>query len=46
MIDAWQIEYDRARPLSFLGNLTPEEFVEKHEMERASEPPILLREVV
>jgi putative transposase len=34
-IEKWRIEYNRKRPRSSLGNLTPEEFVAKHQMSSA-----------
>jgi putative transposase len=34
-IEKWRIEYNRERPHSSLGNLTPEEFVAKHQMSSA-----------
>jgi putative transposase len=46
MIERWRIEYNAVRPHSSLGNLTPGEYVEKHEMERSSETPILTQDVV
>ena len=46
MIEGWRIEYNAVRPHSSLGNLTPGEYVEKHEMEGSSEAPILTQGVV
>ena len=46
MIEQWRIEYNAVRPHSSLGNLTPGEYVEKHEMEGSSEAPILTQDVV
>jgi hypothetical protein len=34
-IEKWRIEYNRERPHSSLGNLTPEEFAAKHQMSSA-----------
>ena len=34
-IEKWRIEYNRERPHSSLGNLTPEEFVAKHQTSSA-----------
>jgi Integrase core domain len=34
-IEKWRVEYNRERPHSSLGNLTPEEFVAKHQMSSA-----------
>jgi putative transposase len=35
-IERWRVEYNRERPHSSLGNLTPEEFAAKHQMSSAS----------
>ena len=34
-IERWRVEYNRERPHSSLGNLTPEEFAAKHQMSSA-----------
>jgi putative transposase len=34
-IEKWRVEYNRERPHSRLGNLTPEEFAAKHQMSSA-----------
>jgi putative transposase len=34
-IEKWRVEYNRQRPHSSLGNLTPEEFAAKHQMSSA-----------
>jgi len=36
-IEAWRIDYNRHRPHSSLGNLTPNEFAIKCQEQRASE---------
>jgi hypothetical protein len=35
-IERWRIAYNRERPHSSLGNLTPQEFAAKHEMSSAA----------
>jgi transposase InsO family protein len=35
-IEKWRVEYNRERPHSSLGNLTPEEFATKHQMSSAT----------
>jgi putative transposase len=37
-IDGWRVDYNTARPHSGLGNLTPEEFAEKHRVSYAASP--------
>jgi hypothetical protein len=34
-IEKWRVEYNRERPHSSLGNLTPEEFATQHQMSSA-----------
>jgi putative transposase len=37
-LEAWRLDYNRARPHSSLGNLTPEEYVQQHRVSHPVEP--------
>lgn len=37
-LEAWRLDYNRARPHSSLGNLTPEEYVQQHRVSHLAEP--------
>ena len=45
-IEQWRKEYNRIRPHSSLGNMTPREYSEKHDQLEASETEILTLEAV
>ena len=40
-IEEWRKEYNRFRPHSSLGNMTPREYAENHDQQEASEAEIL-----
>ncbi len=45
-IEQWRKEYNRVRPHSSLGNMTPREYAENHHQPEVSEPEILTLEAV
>jgi putative transposase len=45
-IEQWRKEYNRVRPHSSLGNMTPREYAENHNQPEASETEILTLEAV
>lgn len=45
-IEQWRKEYNRFRPHSSLGNLTPREYAQNHDQPKASETDKLTLEVV
>jgi len=44
MFEQWRKEYNRVRPHSSLGNMTPREYAENHNQPEASEMEILTLE--
>jgi putative transposase len=36
-IEAWRVDYNQHRPHSFLGNLTPKEFLTRRQQTRSAE---------
>jgi putative transposase len=40
-LESWLLDYNRARPHSSLGNLTPEEFAHKHRVSNPAQPAIV-----
>jgi putative transposase len=44
-LESWRLDYNRARPHSSLGNLTPEEFAQKHRVSNLAQPAVVRQSV-